>query len=62
MLLLLAVCAQLFALGLTGVLYPCGTAYGDSLVSKGDDNTQYVALAQSFKYYGEDHDELWVGI
>ena len=62
LLLLLAVCAQLFALGLTGVLYPYGTTHGDSLVPEGDDNAQLVPLTQSFRYYGVDHDELWVSI
>ena len=62
LLLLLAVCAQLFVLGLTGVLYPYGTELGDSLVPEGDDNSQEVPLEQPFRYYGVDHDELWVSI
>ena len=60
--LLLAVCARLFALGLTGVLYPYGKAHGDFLVPKGDDTYQNVTLAQSFRYYGVDYDELSVSI
>ena len=62
LLLLLTVCAQLFALGLTGVLYPYGTAHGDSLVPKGDNNSQLVPLMQPFRYYGAVSDEFWVSI
>ena len=62
LLLLLAVCAQLFALGLTGVLYPYGKTHDDSLVPKGNDNYQQVTWSQSFRYYGVDHDELSVSI
>ena len=62
LLLLLAVCAQLFGLGLTGVLYPYGTAHGDSLLPKGDNEEQLVLLAQSFRYNGIYNDELYVSI
>ena len=61
-LLLLAVCAQLFALGLAGVLYPYGTEHGDSLLPKGDDITQLVPLAQPFKFYDNDYNQFWVSV
>ena len=62
-LLLLAVCAQLVALGLAKLMYPYGPEHGDSTMPLGDDNTYTVnSLIQSFKYDGINRQDLQVRI
>ena len=58
-LLVLAVCAQLVALGLTELMYPYGTAEGDSTVGS---YSHTVLISPPIRVFGADSDRLDVSI
>ena len=57
--LVFAVCAQLFALGLAGVMYPYGIAQGDRSMPV---FTEKITIAPSIRVFGADIHYLWVSI
>ena len=60
---LLAVCAQLVALGLAELLYPYGLDHDDTIVPPGDDNSYAVSnLQRAFKFDGINHQNMEVRI